>query len=318
MPTSRIYRRLCLQDRDIIYRMSKDNEPQRTIALALGVSQSTISPELTRNRSIRGYRPKHAEQKATYRQSRKARRALLIQGELSVQVEQLLRLKYSPEQISMELSSNGIGISHESIYKHIRQDKQTGGSLYKFLRINGKRLYRKRLKTKCNKIPNRIGIEQRPSIVCKRLRYGDWEADLIQEASKSGYVLSLYERKSRFLKLLKLKSKDSALVAAAIIKQLKGYKAHTLIFDNGIEFAQHDSFARQLKAKTFFCEPYCSWQKGGIENANGIVRQYLPRGSSFENLNPDELLSIQTLINQKTRKIISGNSPLSIQNKIAA
>ena len=314
----RKYRRLREEDRHIIYRMSKAVSSQTQIANALGVSQATVSKELARNRGQKGYRPKQANAKARQRQKTKRKRSPVIEGTLEQEVRRRLEIKHSPEQISLALKAEGERVSHQSIYAYIQEDKRQGGQLYKHLRINGKRRYRRRCKAQRSKIPNRRGIEERPKSVDSRLRYGDWEVDLIEGSKGSGFILSLYERKSRLGRLCKLHSKGSQETAQAIIRELVGYKVRTLTYDNGLEFAGHESVTQSLGAKGYFCQPYHSWEKGGVENFNGLVRQYLPKGSSFRELTTQELKDIQDQINQRPRKILKAKSPSQLEYKLAA
>ena len=314
----RSYRRLRAEDRQIIYRMSKAGKTQSEISLALGVSQSAVSKELSRNRGLKGYRPKQADEKATQRQATKKRRSRVIVGTLEEQVRERLGKKHSPEQISLRLKKEGSQVSHESIYRYVLADKQQGGKLYLQLRINGKRRYRRRSKVGRTKIPDRTGIEERPEAVEQRTRYGDWEADLIEGAKGSGYVLSLYERKMHYGKLFKLETKSSVETSEAIVKQLQGYKVRTITYDNGLEFAAHQHVTKQLGAKGYFCHPYHSWEKGGVENFNGLVRQYLPKGTPFAELTNEKLQEIELEINQRPRKTLDIKSPSELKYKIAA
>ena len=191
------HRHLREEDRKIIYRMRKAGKTQQEIADMLGVSQGTICKELRRNRGQRGYRPRQAQMKALERKDGKAPRRRIIQGEIALRVEERLRCKDSPEQISGAMKLTGVRLSHETIYRHVIADKRVGGDLWCNLRINGKRRYRHRVKGSRSKIPDRKGIEERPAVVARRERYGDWEVDLVAGSQGSGYLLSLYERKSR-------------------------------------------------------------------------------------------------------------------------
>ena len=215
------YHRLREEDRNIIYRMRKAGHNQQDIAYALGVSQSAVSKELSRNCGKRGYRPQQAHRKAIDRQATKRKRDSVIVDDLENEICQRLRFKHSPEQIHLRLKSEGLHVSHESIYRYIRRDKEEGGDLYKELRINGTRRYRRRIKGKRSKIPNRCSIDERPLAADLRLRYGDWEADLIEGTKGSGFILTLYERKTHFGKLYKLESKSSKKTSRAIINQLR-------------------------------------------------------------------------------------------------
>lgn len=227
--------------------------------------------------------------------------------------------KHSPEQISGALRREKTEVSHETIYTHIRADKKQGGRLYQNLRINSKRRYRRRAKAgRVGKTPDRTSIQERPKVVNDRSRHGDGEVDLIEGSKGSGFILSLYERKSRLGKLVKLESKGSEQPAAAIIATLKPYRSKTLTYDNGLEFSRHLEVSKALKAKGYFCAPYHSWEKGGVENSNDLVRQYYPKGSSFAALSQEALQATEAELNERPRKILGYKSPSEIETKLAA
>lgn len=299
--------------------MNKAGKSQEEIAEAIGFSQSTVSKELRRNRGQRGYRPGQAQNKAVGRKEAKRSRPRLVEGSLREEIDGRLERKHSPEQISGALRLEGTRISHETIYSHIARDKAAGGTLYKSLRINGKRRYRRRVKAGCaGKITGRIGIEERPGAVDSRSRHGDWEADLIEGSKGSGFLLSLYERKTRLGKLVRLPDKGSEGTARAIVETLEGYKVETITYDNGLEFSRHAEISLALDAEGYFCAPYHSWEKGGVENFNGLVRQYFPKGSSFEGITPEELQRVEDEINQRPRKTLGFLSPADHEYKLAA
>lgn len=308
------YRRLRAEDRAMIYLLKKEGKTQTEISQEIGFSQSTVSKELRRNIGLKGYRFKQAERLARQRQQEKRKRSQVITPELSLEIEKRLRKKHSPEQISLSLQT----VSHETIYRHIIEDRASGGTLYQELRINGKRRYRRRVGTKRSKIPNRIGIEKRPKIVESRQRYGDWEVDLIEGSKGSGYLLSLYERKSRFACLTKLSTKTKEETTRQIIALLEGFKVKTLTYDNGSEFAGHEEITEALGAKGYFAHPYHSWEKGGVENYNGLVRQYFPKGSSFAHLTSERIQEVQNEINERPRKCLDAKCPSQLLKKIAA
>ena len=310
------YRRLCEADRGVIYRMNKAGKSQIEIAKAIGFSQGTVSKELRRKRGDRGYRYKQAQNKADKRSSCKRSRAKLITGDLKVEITERLRKKHSPEQISGHLKLQKVFISHETIYTYIAQDKRLGGNLYTHLRINGKRRYRHRNKAgRVGKIINRRGIEERPKMVDSRMRYGDWEVDLIEGKKGSGYLVSLYERKSLLGKLIYIPTKGARETGDAIVKLLKGYKVHTITYDNGLEFADHQRICGILKCQGYFCNPYHSWEKGGVENFNGLVRQYFPKGADFSEILPSTLRKVEGEINQRPRKTHNYKSPKELEPK---
>lgn len=306
----RKYHRLCAEKRKVIYNMNQADFSQAEIGRTIGVSQSTVSKELKRNKGGKGYRPRQADGFAKARQKLKKRRGKVIVGEVKEQVDARLLLKHSPDQISAKLSLMGICVSHESIYQYVLADRQRGGSLWRQLRINGTRRYRRRSKVgRGEKIKNRVDIEQRPEEVASRSRYGDWEADLIQGAAGSGFLLSLYERKSRVGKLYKLASKESGEVAIGIIMVLKKFDVKTITYDNGLEFAKHGFVNDLLGSESYFCKPYSSWEKGGVENYNGLVRQYFPKGSDFTSITLEYLQEVEDEINHRPRNVLGYQAP---------
>jgi len=298
------YHRLCAENRKVIYNMNKADFSQAEIGRAIGFSQSTVSKELARNKGRKGYRPKQANDFARARLKQKKTRAKVVSGEVQQQIEARLQVKHSPDQISKKLAEQGMKVSH------VLGDRKSGGALWKQLRINGTRRYRRRNKVgRGEKIKNRVDIEDRPLEVAERSRYGDWEADLIQGAGGSGFLLSLYERKSRVGKLYKLESKESGEVAVAMIMILKNFEVKTITYDNGLEFAKHGFVNDLLGSKSYFCKPYSSWEKGGVENYNGLVRQYFPKGSDFTAITEQRLQEVEDEINDRPRNILGYQSP---------
>jgi len=312
------YRHLNQHDRSTIYRLLKLGKKQKEIAEVVGCTESAISRELSRNTGKKGYRPKQAQRLADERKLRQ-RRPKKIVGVIAIEVEERLIKNHSPEQISGTIRKEGRDApSHETIYQYVERDKAAGGSLYQCLRINGVRRYRRRNKAQRTKIPNRTGIEQRPISVEQRIFFGDWEADLVEGSKGTGFILTLVERKSRFTLFRKLDDKTKDTVSEAIINALGLYKVRTITYDNGLEFAGHMKISRALGAKAYFCAPYHSWEKGLVENHNGLLRQYFEKGSSFEYIDKHLLQEVEDEINERPRKLLDYNTPLSYLNKIMA
>ena len=165
-------------------------------------------------------------------------------------------------------------------------------------------------------IPNRVGIEKRPPIVDSRSRLGDCEGDLIVGYPSSGYVLSIIDRKSRFIVLRKLKTKRKNTVRTQIESALRQLgPTSTLTFDNGSEFSAHQELTKNTGIKVYFAHPYCSTERGAVENANGLVRYFLPKKTTFKNLSQSQLNDIQLLLNQRPRKCLGYLTPQEIQLK---
>jgi len=307
------------RDRQIIRRMHKAKHSQQAIAEVLGCAQSTISKELSRNSGGRGYRPKQAEKKAQLRQRRKRPRGRVIAGGLEAIIRERLERKHSPEQICGSLRREGLRApSVSSLYNYIQADRRRGGQLYAHLRINGSRRYRHRNKATRHKIKHRVEILERPQVVQGRNRYGDWEADLLEGSRRQGYILSLYERKSRYARLVKLPRKSANRTAQAIIRTLRHHRVHTLTYDNGREFAHHHKVNRELNCRSYFCRPHHPWEKGGVENYNGLLRQYLPKTTCLRTLSRIALARIETELNHRPRKTLHYRSPQSFTHLFSA
>ena len=271
------YTQLTQEQRYDIYGLMKTGKTQSEIAQELRVHASTISREIRRNKGERGYRPAQAHQKAKARQLSKVHPRICA-STWSL-VDSLIKQDWSPEQISGRLSKeHNILISHESIYLHIYQDKRQRGQLHEHLRCQKKRRKRYGKQGRRGRIPNRVSIDQRPSIVNQKSRIRDWEGDTIIGNNHRGVVATLVERKTQYTLMAKSKTKQAEAVRKSIEQELIPHRnrVHTITYDNGLEFAQHQEMVQTLSAKIYFAHPYASWERGLNENTNGLIRQYLP------------------------------------------
>lgn len=310
----RNYTQLTQEQRYHIYAHKKTGHfTQSEIADMLGVHKSTISRELARNRGGRGYRPKQAQEFAlARRQGRIKPRIAAAAWEL---VESYLRLDLSPEQVSGRLKKErDLSISHEHIYQHVYADKRDGGDLHKHLRCQKKRRKRYGKYSRRGQIPDRVGIELRPAIVDARCRIGDWEADTIIGKNHCQAIVSLTERKSTFTLLKKVPQKTAELVEDATVKLLGPIKkaVHTITSDNGTEFAAHKAIAAALKAAFYFAHPYHAWERGTNENANGLVRQYFPKGHDFKTITDEQIEFVMDRLNNRPRKKLGFLTPKEV------
>jgi IS30 family transposase len=314
------YRRINNEDRCQIYALSKQGSSQQSIAELLGISQSAVSRELSRNRGKRGYRFKQAEAKALSRQTVRSKPRKLT-GRLRYRIETKLRSqRWSPEQISGWLGEQNISLSHESIYRVIWQDKRDGGDLWQCLRRRGKR-YNKRAGKTAGRglIPNRIDISERPKIVDRKTRVGDWEGDTVVSAGHKGGILTLVERKTKLTKIAKLPRATSVATSKAAVRRLRPVDGfvHTITFDNGKEFAAHQDIASALDAKIFFATPYHAWERGLNENTNGLIRDFFPKGTDFSTITAAEIAKVERLLNSRPRKCLGFRSPKEVFNSFA-
>lgn len=203
-------------------------------------------------------------------------------------METLLEMDYSPEQIAGLFRRTGVySISHEWIYQYVLADKKAGGTLWKHLRWSDKKR-RKRYgkQDRRGTIPDRVCIDQRPKVVERKNRIGDWEIDTVTGKRHKGILIVAVERKSKHAVIEWSPYKKADLVSNAIIKMLKPYRDHvkTITVDNGKEFSFHQQIARALNANVYFAHPYSDWERGLNENTIGLIRQYFPKNMSFQSV----------------------------------
>jgi len=290
------------------------------IAKALKRSQGTISKEIQRNTGKRGYRYQQAHAWALERLSNKQTPTKMT-PEMKVNInEMLLKNQWSPEQIAGRLKrEKNISIHHETIYRYIIADKENGGLLYKHLRHSNK-TYRKRSSSQGRYIgiPNRVDIDERPEVINSRERVGDWEGDLIIGANHKGAIVTLDERKSKLRLAFPISNKLAELTTNAIIVLLTPFKSlvESITFDNGREFAKHTKIAQELDCKTYFAKPYHSWERGQNENANGLLRQYFPKGMELVDIAIEEVLKGIDKLNSRPRKCLGFKTPYEVFSEL--
>jgi len=306
------YKQLTYNQRYHIYTFLKVGFCQTEIAKAIGIHKSTISRELKRNRGKRGYRPIQAQRFTQERQNKAKTR---IKPEDWKLIEDLIVLDWSPEQISDHYRDNQImHISHEWIYQYIYKDKKDGGSLWEHLRCRKKRKKRYGSYEKRGQIPNRISIDERPQVVTDRNRLGDWEADTIIGKGRKGAIVTLVDRKSRYLRMGLVSQRTKENVKEMIISLLDGFPVHTITCDNGKEFTSHEAVAQALRAKIYFAHPYASWERGTNENTNGLIRQYIPKDTKFSKLTHNDIAFVENRLNTRPRKCLFFATPMVILN----
>lgn len=295
--------------------MQSHNFSQTTIATIIGKDKSVVSRELRRNRDMRNgeYRYKQAQRKYEERLKQKPK-AVRFDAEVRERVEAMLAEDFSPEQIVGRCRLEGLGcVSHERIYQHVWADKRRGGDLYTHLRRKGRK-YRKRGAGKDGRgiIRDRVPIDSRPAVVDEKKRFGDLELDTVIGRNHKGAILTVNDRATGLCWLALLDGKESEPLKNALINMLSPLKGviKTATADNGKEFAAHREIAAALGIDVFFAHPYHSWERGANENMNGLIRQYIPKKSSFENLNDEDIQLIQNKLNNRPRKRLNFLTPI--------
>jgi len=307
------YTQLTREERYQIYILKKDNYSQTQIAELLERDKSTISRELLRNQGLRGYRPKQAHNLALTRRYSKARSRL--GREVWQQVEALVQQQWSPEQIVGRLAmEQGVRISHEWIYQYIYSDKRSGGDLHRHLRCQKKRRKRYGSYDRRGIIPRQVSIDERPAVVNARSRLGDWEGDTVIGKDHQGALVTLVERKSLYTVMRGVAHKTADAVHNAVTELLTPLTdlVHTITYDNGREFAEHEGMAKDLDADIYFAHPYSSWERGVNENTNGLIRQYFPKNRNLTTVTDEEIEQATDRLNHRPRKTLDYRTPYEV------
>lgn len=296
--------------------MLKQGFKQIEIARAIGKDKSVVSREIRRNKGKHRYTFTYAQMLANERKER-FHQCRKFTYEVEKFICSKLSEQWSPEQIKGYCYMHDIQmVSIERIYQYIRADKANGGTLYKMCRHRLK--HRKKPVGSSVPIKDRISIEKRPP-EADGTRFGDWEMDTIVDPWHH-VILTLVERSTNYLLMAKLPhGKNAEECAKMVYKLLLGLTVKTITTDNGTEFAAHKMIAKKLKTTVYFAHPYSSWEKGAIENANGLIRQYISKKSNFTNFTDEQIVDIQKIINKRPRKKLDYNSPVELfyicQNK---
>jgi len=274
------YHQLTQEERYLIARRSGTGCSIREIARWLDRARSTISRELRRNATTHdsGYRAQKAHSYAVARR-RRCRRGSHFAAVVHRRVDAALRQRLSPEIVGRFRAAGHQGPSLETIYRRIRRDKSAGGSLYRSTRIMSK-VGRKRYRSRPARgvLLGKRHITERPAEVETRRILGHWEADTVMGHGTQHCLLTLVERKSGRAIIRKLKARTSAEATAAIARAIRAEPTafKTITFDNGTEFHGYKELEARFDVLCYFATPYHSWERGGNENFNGLLRQYIP------------------------------------------
>lgn len=295
---------------------------QAGIDLGLNISEiarqvkrhrSTVFRELKRNGhlTLEGYSALYSQQQYERRRE-KCRRAFIVEGSTKAWVDERLKLQWSPEQISGRRKLEGLSsIGVETIYRYLWRNKQRGGTLWHNLRHSSNR---RRRRFKFSRWPAstnpRLAAENRPSIIEKRKRFGDFERDLIVGRHQASQIMTLVDRKTKFVKLAKLERKTAEVVHRETLQALKGIEVKSLTNDNGCEFIAHQITAKALGVPIYFTRPYASWERGTVENTNKLIRQYFPKKTNLKEIPDEKIQMVEMLLNHRPRKQLGYKTPI--------
>jgi transposase, IS30 family len=287
---------------------------KRRMAKELGRSPSTITREFKRGTVFKGQYFAVTTQIEVDKKKIFSRRKRKTDN-LEVQEYIIEKIKpsflWSPEIISFKMKEElGISIGKDSIYKFVYENPELTQYLAK--KHPGKKPHSKNKKTERTLIPNRIGIEKRPKEANKREEFGHFEADTIVSRESLAALLVLVDRMTRKVKIKKLVRKTAELTSSSIVFALQMYniiQLMTITYDNGSEFCWHDKVNKALNMQSFFCNPYSSWEKGTVENINGLIRRFFPKRTDFDKITDEEIQQVEDWINNRPMKVLGYKSP---------
>jgi IS30 family transposase len=310
------YQQLSQHERYTITALLKTGLSFAAVARDIGRNKSTISRELSRNRRPTGYYTAPvAHSYATARRKRTRRGSHFTKAQWRI-VLNLIKLDYSPEQVSYTIKAFfGFSMSHETMYQYLLYDKKKGGTIYKHLRIVPKRR-RKRYNSHDSRgrLPGKRMIEDRPVEINYRTTTGHWEGDTVIGNDRHHCMVTLVERKTGFLVIKKIKARTVEEVNKACIEVLgeHGNNFKTITFDNGTEFHGYKQLEELFPVTCYFANPYHSWERGTNENTNGLIRQYIPKKSCMKNLNQATCDRIAYKLNTRPRKRLGFRTPYEL------
>ena len=313
------------QDRCCIFHLKMADCSDAEAARRIGRHRATVGRERQRFKKhpswpyYRQYVPDGAQWLAGVRRS-KARGAYWTRHRpLLAYVLKGLRREGSPEQIVGRLAIDhpedpAMRVSHSSIYRYITSDRVAGGSLWKRLRQSS-RIRRKAYGSgpRRSRIPDRVSISDRPASVDTRQTPGHWEADTV--LGTRGRLATFVERKSRYVLIARLPDGRAVSFnqgALRVFRNVPRRSCKTMTLDNGSEFVEHTALAKRLGFKTYFADPYSSWQRGTNENTNGLIRQYFPKKHDFAATSHRRVARIANKLNNRPRKCLAYRTPAEV------
>lgn len=318
------YKHFTTKEREKILFFLAQEKTISFIAKELQRDKSSVSREIKRNTNTEGiYSPSYAQKQYEIRRRKCGRKPLLLNADIHKTVQFLfLQYQWSPEQISFRLKheKNPIQISYATIYRGIYRGFLEEGKLSpgqrgvaRKLRHRGKTRHKNGCIETRGKIKISHHISERPEQANQRERIGDWEADTVAGVTGKACLITLVDRKSRYLLCEKVAKKDSISVKQAIIHMLKDSQPKTITPDRGKEFSRHEEISKALNdVQFYFPEPHQPWQRGTNENTNGLLREYFPKKQDLTEIKPSLIRDKALILNQRPRKCLNWKSPFEV------
>lgn len=320
------YQYLSLLERIRIEKYIKNGFTKTEIAKKLNRHKSTIGREINRWGPKKDYNCALADWWAIEERTKYKGNKLKRNIKLRTFVRKHLEKRWSPEQISSKLKELYPGdyemnVSHESIYTYIYvlARGELKKELIGYLRQGKNKRYQKRGKKHHSRIIDGICIDQRDPSIEERVIPGHWESDLIIGKEQKSAIGTIVERTTRFVIMVPLKSRTALEVRRAFARELRKLPQEvrlTLTHDNGLEMAQHKLFSKQTRMQVYFAHPYSSWERGTNENTNGLIRDFFPKDTDFNEVSRYKLKKVQDLLNERPRKVLNWKTPKEAMEEI--
>ena len=314
------YRHLTMYEREVIEVVRKRGGSVEEAAGEIGRSVSTVSRELRRNGSGRDYEASSAHRLATNRPRAWRRPRRFDDERLGHYVGEQLKKDYSPEQIVGCWSSVLARVSVQTLYTYLHRDRPEWLVYLRQGRSRARKSYRQ--PRKYQRIRDIKPLKERPEIVARRGRVGDWESDTIRGSDRHAGIATHVDRRTGYVVLAKLKDRSAQTYNEATLAAFKHHRVnlptHTFTVDHGMEFAKFADLEKARDAKVFFADPYCAWQRGCNENLNGLVRQYFPKDRDFRTITEAELQRVEARLNARPRKRHGYRSPMDLMIQLVA
>jgi IS30 family transposase len=312
------YKHISPEQRIQIYELLYKGETLTSIALVLGYNKSSIHRELKRNCSKIGYRPDWANNEYAYRRRYSKKSKIENDPELENEIISKLRDGWSPQLIDGRLRLENGGkciVSHETIYRYIYSEKGRVLKLYKLLKKQRIFRYPRVKRRRYIKRDTKPSIKDRDQVINDRAEFGHWEGDLVIFSKLKNNLLTLRERDSRFIVAIKNQSRKAHTTMNALIKHMKNAPIKSLTLDNDPAFAKYRDIKVALNSEIYFCEPYKSYQKGAIENANRLLREEFPRKTNISKINQKQINIVVDKLNHRPMKCLGYKTPYEIYNE---
>lgn len=310
---------LSIDERETIGLLKAQGKSEREIGRVLGRSHTTIGRELENNTPPvnKGYYLAHkAQERAVQRRIQTHRRPRLKNAVIREYVTSKLKMGWSPEQAAgrLPIDCPGQRVGFEAIYQYIYDESP---DLIPYLA----RSHRKRFprghsrKHRRSHIPERISLDERPGDVAQRTTIGHWEGDTMVSRKSKAALQVLVERRSRFAQLTRLNRKTATEMTNAVISRIGVLPAEarqTITLDNGSENTEHLDITGAINTRAYFCAPFHSWEKGSVENLAGLVRRFFPKKTDFSLVTPQQIESVEWLLNNRPRKCLNYATPMEV------